>query len=91
MSPSANSAARNPSIRNIAMSDEIRSYAELRELIRVSLRIQHPEWVNSEGNSPICDFYDARLAELLGLVPSREDGAELPVGDSVEKDKNKAQ
>jgi hypothetical protein len=73
------------------MSDEIRSYAELRELIRVSLRIQHPEWVNSDGNSPICDFYDARLAELLGLVPAREDGAELPVGDGVEKAKNRAQ
>jgi len=67
------------------MSDKIRSYAELRELIRVSLRIQHPEWITSDGNSPICDFYDARFAELLGLVPSREDEAELPVGDRVGK------
>ena len=72
------------------MSDEIRSYAELRELIWVSLRIQHPEWVNSDGNSPICDFYDARVAELLGLLAPREDETELPVGDSVERAKNKA-
>ena len=82
MSPSANSAARNLSTRNIAMSDEIRSYAELRELIRVSLRIQHPEWVNSDGNSPMCDLCDARLAKFHGLVPWREDEAELPLGES---------
>ena len=49
------------------MSDKIRSYAELRELIRVSLRIQHPEWVKSDGNSPICDFYDARSLSSLAL------------------------
>ena len=73
------------------LSDKIRSYAELRELMRVSIRIQRPEWVKSDGNSPICDFYDARLAELLGLVPPGGDGAELPLGDSVEKAKNRAQ
>ena len=67
------------------MSDKIRDYAELRELIRVSLRIQHPEWVNSDGNSPICDFYDARFAELLGLVSSRGDEAELPSGRALGK------
>jgi hypothetical protein len=72
------------------MSDKIRSYGELRELIRISLRIQHPEWVKSDGNSPTCDFYDARFAELLGLAPSREDEAGLPVGDGVEKAKNNA-
>jgi hypothetical protein len=69
------------------MSDKIRSYDELRELIRVSLRIQHPEWVESDGRSPTCDFYDARFAELLGLAPPGEDEAELPVGDGVEKAK----
>jgi len=73
---------------NIVMPDKIRNYAELRELIRVSLRIQHPEWVNSDGNSPICDFYDARLSELLGLVPSQQDEPELRVGDRAEEAKN---
>jgi len=34
---------------------------------------------------------DARFAELLGLVPSREDEAEPPVRDRVEKSKNNAQ
>jgi hypothetical protein len=54
----------------IEMSDKIHSYAELRELIRVSLRAQHPEWVEPNGNSPICDSYEAKFAELLGLTGS---------------------
>ena len=57
----------------IEMSDKIRSYAELRELIRVSLRAQHPEWVEPNGDSPICDAYEARFAELLGLTDTRGD------------------
>jgi hypothetical protein len=57
------------------MTDKIRSYAELREFIRISLRIQHPEWVEPNGDSPICDSYQARFAELLGLNDSREDDA----------------
>jgi hypothetical protein len=50
------------------MYDKIRSYAELREFIRISLRIQNPEWVEPNGDSPICDSYLARFAELLGLI-----------------------
>jgi hypothetical protein len=53
------------------MTDKICNYAELRELIRVSLRVQHPEWIEPNGDSPICDFYDARLAEILSHIPSR--------------------
>jgi len=50
------------------MSDKIRSYTELRALIRVSLRNQNPEWVEPNGDSPLCDSYEARFAELLGLL-----------------------
>jgi hypothetical protein len=57
----------------ITMSDKIRSYAELRELIRLSLRAQHPEWIEPNGDSPVCDSYEARFAELLGLTRSREE------------------
>ena len=57
------------------MRDKIRSYAELREFIRISLRIQHPEWIEPNGDSPICESYQARFAELLGLNDSREDDA----------------
>jgi hypothetical protein len=55
---------------HIAMSDKIRSYAELRELIRLSLRAQHPEWVEPNGDSPICDSYEAKFVELLALTRS---------------------
>ena len=54
-------------------SDKIvHNYSELRALIRASLRSQHPEWIEPNGNSPICDEYDARLAFLLGLANVRE-------------------
>jgi hypothetical protein len=55
-----------------ATFDRIRSYTELQKLIRVSLRIQNPEWVEPNGDSPLCDFYEARFAELLGLTHPRE-------------------
>ena len=56
----------------VPMSKKIRSYAELQKLIRVSLRAQHPEWVEPNGDSPICDCYEARFAELLGLINPRK-------------------
>jgi hypothetical protein len=57
-----------------AMPDKIRSYAELREFIRVSLRIQNPQWVEPNGDSPVCDFYEARFAELIRITNPRESG-----------------
>jgi hypothetical protein len=56
-----------PSTKAIEMSEKIRNYAELRELIRVSLRKRNPEWIEPNGDSPLCDSYEARFAELLGL------------------------
>jgi hypothetical protein len=44
---------------------EIHTYAELRQQIHNDLRLQHPEWIQPDGESPICDFYEARLMELL--------------------------
>ena len=29
------------------------------------LRMQHPEWIQPNGESPMCDSYEARLMELL--------------------------
>ena len=51
--------------RSIAMSHQIHTYTELRQQIHDDLRIQHPEWVEPDGGSPVCDFYEARLMELL--------------------------
>ena len=49
----------------IAMSHQIHTYTELRQQIHNDLRMQHPEWVQPNGESPTCDSYEARLMELL--------------------------
>ena len=41
------------------------SIAKLRQQIHDDLRIQHPEWVEPDGECPKCDSYESRLAELL--------------------------
>jgi hypothetical protein len=48
-----------------AGSREIHTYAELRQQIHRDLRLQHPEWIQPNGDCPICDSYEARLMELL--------------------------
>jgi len=50
---------------SIAVSSEIHSYRDLLRRIHNDLRIQHPEWVEPNGESPICDDYEARLTEQL--------------------------
>jgi hypothetical protein len=52
----------------IAPSRQIHTYTELQHQIHDDLRIQHPEWVKSNGECPMCDSYEARLAELLGTL-----------------------
>jgi len=59
----------------MAMSHEIHTYTELREQIHDDLRLQHPEWVQVDGESPICDSYEVRLVELLDAL-ARRDGRE---------------
>jgi hypothetical protein len=50
-----------------AMHDEIRTYGELQRQIHYALREQHPEWVEPDGDSPVCQSYERRFAELLAL------------------------
>ena len=47
------------------LSKKISTYTELRQQIHHDLRIQHPEWIQPSGESPMCDFYEARLMDLL--------------------------
>jgi len=54
------------------MSDEIRSYTELQRHIHEAPRIQHPDWVESNGESTICNSYEARLAEWISLFITQE-------------------
>jgi hypothetical protein len=51
--------------RPTPLQHQIHSYGELRQQIHDDLRIQHPEWVEPDGKSPMCDSYEARLMELL--------------------------
>jgi hypothetical protein len=44
---------------------EVPGYARLQREMHDALRRQHPEWIEADGNSPTCDSYEARLAELL--------------------------
>jgi hypothetical protein len=48
-----------------AMTQEIRTYTDLLQQIRIDLRTQHPEWIKPNGQCPMCDSYVARLLELL--------------------------
>jgi hypothetical protein len=55
----------------MALPHEIRTYTELLQQIHHELRIQHPEWVQSNGESPMCDAYEVRLTELLDKLTGR--------------------
>lgn len=43
----------------------IPAYAHLQREMHDALLAQHPDWILPNGDSPTCDSYDARLAELL--------------------------
>jgi hypothetical protein len=51
---------------------QIHTYVELRQQIHDDLRIQHPEWVEPDGKSRMCDSYEARLVELLDSLTRSE-------------------
>jgi hypothetical protein len=57
--------------RPIAMSHRIHTYTQLQQQIHDDLRIQHPEWIESSGESPTCDSYEARLTEMLDTLTRR--------------------
>jgi hypothetical protein len=51
-----------------SMAYQIHTYTELRQQIHDDLRLQHPDWVQPNGESPICDSYEARLMELIDAL-----------------------
>ncbi len=60
------------------------SISELRQQIHDDLRIQHPEWVEPNGESPTCDSYESRLMELLDSVTrTGSDSQHLDLGRRV--------
>ena len=65
-------ATHESSAKPTAAAGQIHTYAELRQQIHDDLRVQHPEWVQPDGKSPVCDSYEARLMELLAGLTRRE-------------------
>jgi hypothetical protein len=57
------------------------TYANLLQQIRNDLRIQHPEWIQPNGESPMCDSYEARLMELLIASMPGESNENAAVSD----------
>ncbi len=53
-------------------SGEIGSYVQLQHQIHDVLREQHPEWIEQNGDCPICESYESRFAELINLFQSNE-------------------
>jgi hypothetical protein len=49
----------------MAVPYQIHTYAELRQQIHHDLRIQHPEWVEPNGESRMCDSYESLLVKEL--------------------------
>ena len=57
---------------SVSSSGEIGSYVQLQQQIHDALREQHPEWIEENGESPICESYESRFAELLNFFQSHE-------------------
>jgi len=51
---------------------EVQGYVQLQRQIREALLREHPEWIEPNGESPMCEIYESRLAELLRLGSSSE-------------------
>ena len=51
---------------------QVHTYTELQQQIHDDLRVQHPDWIQPDGKSPMCDSYEKRLMELLAGLTRRE-------------------
>ena len=59
-------------IHSAIVAAEVPAYAQLQREMHDALLAQHPEWILANGDSPTCDSYDARFAELLlQTLPTR--------------------
>jgi hypothetical protein len=58
----------------ITMAHNGDTYAGLVQQIRKDLRVQHPDWIQPNGQCPMCDSYEARLIKLLDVsIPVESD------------------
>ena len=51
---------------------EAKGYVQLRRQVHEALLKEHPEWLKPNGECPMCEIYESRLAESLRLASSSE-------------------
>ena len=51
--------------RSSILVAEVPGYAELQREMHDALRAQHPEWIEADGKSPTCDYYESLFAQVL--------------------------
>jgi hypothetical protein len=61
------------------------SISELQQQIYHDLRIQHPDWVEPNGECPMCDAYGVRLMEELSMA----EGSSEALGGWAHRDPNR--
>ena len=69
--------------KSMAVPQQIHTYPELRQQIHDDLRMQHPEWVEPNGESPMCDSYEARLTQILDTLTRTGFTARFKIDDSA--------
>ena len=50
----------------------VQGFVPLQREIHEALRKEHPEWVEPNGECPMCEIYESRLASLLALASESE-------------------
>ena len=51
--------------RSSILVPEVPGYTELQREMHDALRAQHREWIEADGKSPTCDYYESLFAALL--------------------------
>jgi len=65
------------------MLHPIHTYTELQQQIHDDLRIQHPEWVKPNGESPMCDSYETCLTKMLDTLTGRRSSESIVPPDGA--------
>ena len=86
------------STESTTMAHKVRTYVNLLQQIHNDLRLQHPEWIQPNGESPMCDSYEARLIELVDTsirrrpnVPIAAPDRGLEYGTKPNRDRHKSE
>jgi hypothetical protein len=51
--------------RSSILAPDVPGYTELQREMHDALRAQHPEWIETDGKAPTCDYYELLFAGLL--------------------------